>query len=86
MRNYINKIIKKEKKVKKIETKFNVLKELTKNYSDIYKYYNFLTLKDYIGILETDDVNEIKKPIKLLNLYKIVNHVHEIEKKLWFLF
>lgn len=36
-------------------------------------YYNFLTLKDYIGILETDDVNEIKKPIKLLNLYKIVN-------------
>lgn len=36
-------------------------------------YYNFLTLKDYIGILKTDDNNEIIKPIKIVNLYKIVN-------------
>ncbi|EAJ3731174.1 ATP-dependent helicase [Campylobacter coli] len=37
-------LLRKSENLEKIETKFNVLKELTKNYSDIYKYYNFLTL------------------------------------------
>ncbi|EAJ0404870.1 ATP-dependent helicase, partial [Campylobacter coli] len=37
-------LLRKKENLEKIETKFNVLKELTKNYSDIYKYYNFLTL------------------------------------------
>lgn len=37
-------LLRKNENLEKIETKFNVLKELTKNYSDIYKYYNFLTL------------------------------------------
>ncbi|EIJ4040768.1 ATP-dependent helicase [Campylobacter jejuni] len=37
-------LLRKSENLEKIEIKFNVLKELTKNYSDIYKYYNFLTL------------------------------------------
>ncbi|HEC1890170.1 TPA: ATP-dependent helicase [Campylobacter jejuni] len=37
-------LLRKSENLEKIETKFNVLKELAKNYSDIYKYYNFLTL------------------------------------------
>ncbi|HEC1874826.1 TPA: ATP-dependent helicase [Campylobacter jejuni] len=37
-------LLRKSENLEKIETKFNVLKDLTKNYSDIYKYYNFLTL------------------------------------------
>lgn len=37
-------VLRKNENLEKIETKFNVLKELAKNYSDIYKYYNFLTL------------------------------------------
>ncbi|EOB4243887.1 ATP-dependent helicase [Campylobacter jejuni] len=37
-------LLRKSENLEKIETKFNVLKDLAKNYSDIYKYYNFLTL------------------------------------------
>lgn len=35
---------KKIENLEKIQTKINMLKEFSKNYSDIYKYYNFLTL------------------------------------------
>ena len=35
---------KKNESIEKIQTKINMLKEFSKNYSDIYKYYNFLTL------------------------------------------
>ncbi|WP_348518174.1 ATP-dependent helicase [Campylobacter sp. CCS1377] len=37
-------LLKKSEALEKINSKMVVLKELTKNYSDIYKYFNFLTL------------------------------------------
>ncbi|MGH2305835.1 ATP-dependent helicase [Campylobacter taeniopygiae] len=37
-------LTRKAENLEKIEGKLNVLRELAKNYSDIYKYYNFLTL------------------------------------------
>ncbi|AXP08666.1 ATP-dependent helicase [Campylobacter hepaticus] len=37
-------LLKKSENLEKIYTKFSVLKELAKRYSDINKYYNFLTL------------------------------------------
>lgn len=37
-------LTRKTENLEKIEGKLNVLRELAKNYSDIYKYYNFLTL------------------------------------------
>lgn len=37
-------LLRKAENLEKMESKFSVLKELAKNYSDIYKYYNFLTL------------------------------------------
>ena len=37
-------LVRKDENLEKIARKMAVLKELTKDYSDIYKYYNFLTL------------------------------------------
>lgn len=37
-------LVRKDENLEKIARKMSVLKELTKDYSDIYKYYNFLTL------------------------------------------
>ena len=37
-------LLRKGEILERIKAKFNVLKELAKNYTDIYKYYNFLTL------------------------------------------
>jgi len=37
-------LLKKSENLEKISTKINVLKEFSQNYSDVYKYYNFLTL------------------------------------------
>lgn len=37
-------LLKKSENLEKISSKLAVLKELSKNYSDIYSYYNFLTL------------------------------------------
>ncbi|MBM0637106.1 ATP-dependent helicase [Campylobacter sp. VicNov18] len=37
-------LLRKNENLDKIQTKFNVLKELAQHYGDIHKYYNFLTL------------------------------------------
>ena len=37
-------MLRKSENLEKISSKLAVLKELSKNYSDIYSYYNFLTL------------------------------------------
>ncbi|ELJ8894926.1 ATP-dependent helicase [Campylobacter upsaliensis] len=37
-------LLRKNENLQKIEAKFGILKEFAKNYGDIYKYYNFLTL------------------------------------------